>query len=108
MNLPDVLLARASHLDALSHRFCNPEVMEPWERRNDLDCMESMPEREFLIFGEFYSNEADKTGFKDMRWLSGDTLLALFEKPLLKQAFRVFQNNVRIACEDVLEEGDGD
>ena len=77
--------------------------MAPWERRNYLEAKEDagMPEREYLVFGEFYSHEADATGFKDMRWLSADTLLALFENSVLQEALETFRSNVSTACEEV-------
>ena len=90
----------------LSCRFCNPDVMEPWERRNHLDCMDSAPEKEFLVFGEFYSHEADQTGFTDMRWIGGDVLLTLFEKSMLRKAFAHFQQSCATACSDLLDGAD--
>ena len=84
------------------YRFCDIDVLEPWERRNHLDCMESMPEKEFLIFGEFYSHESDHKGFYDMRWLSGETLLELFDEPLLSKALAKYLYNIKNACLDLL------
>ena len=80
--------------------------MEPWERRNHLDCMDSAPEKEFLAFGEFYSHEADQTGFTDMRWIGGDVLLTLFEKSMLRKAFAHFQESCATACSDLLDGAD--
>ena len=76
-------------------RFCNPEALEPWERRNHLDCMETVPEKEFLVFGEFYSHESDKHGFIDMRWLLGETLLELFDKPAVSAALANYLHNAK-------------
>ena len=83
-------------------RFCDIDVLEPWERRNHLDCMDSMPEKEFLVLGEYYSHESDKRGFTDMRWLSGDTLLELFDEPLLSAALTNYLKNIKNACLDLL------
>ena len=84
------------------HRFCDVDVLEPWERRNHLDCMESVPEKEFLIFGEYYSHESDHRGFNDMRWLTGEKLLELFDEPVLNKALANYLGNIKNACLDLL------
>ena len=82
--------------------------MAPWERRNQLEAMESsgmvgcQTGSSSSLASSTVMSEADATGFKDMRWVP-DSVLALFEKESLEEHLQIFQQNCGTICKEIVE-----